>query len=221
MATKNNASTNFMAFYAQALQDNTSITEKQRQILAAGLELFSERGFDRTSSSDIAQRAGVAEGTVYKRFKNKTELMLAVLTPLISSAFPAAANEFETQTLGVTYNSLHEFINTVVTNRMAFMTKNFREIKILVGQLLYDQDFANALKNVFAKSINAETNAAVQDLQERKLIVDWPMSYIVGFMVSTIFAYFAKLIINPHDAGNLKQEVSYAVTFLEKGLQPE
>ncbi|HAT55413.1 MAG TPA: TetR/AcrR family transcriptional regulator [Lactobacillus sp.] len=220
MATANEESTNFLEFYTAALQDNTTITPKQRQILAAGLELFSERGFDNTSSADIAERAGVAEGTVYKRFKNKTELMLAVLTPLISSAFPAAANEFETKTLTVTYPDLHSFLTTIVANRLKFIQTNFREIKILVGQLLYNREFGDQIKTIFAKSINTETNAAVKDLQARHLIVDWPLSYIVGFMVTTVFAYFSKIILNPDSEIPLQKEIDYTVKFLEKGLQP-
>ncbi|WP_421016967.1 TetR/AcrR family transcriptional regulator [Furfurilactobacillus cerevisiae] len=220
MASTNNESTNFLAFYTAALQDNSTITPKQRQILAAGLALFSERGFDNTSSADIAERAGVAEGTVYKRFKNKTELMLAVLTPLISSAFPAAANEFETQALTVTYPDLHHFIGTVVENRLKFIQTNFREIKILVGQLLYNKAFSDQIKVIFAKSISTETNAAVKDLQSRHLIVDWPLSYIIGFMVSSVFAYLGKLILNPENDISLKTEIDYTVKFLEKGLQP-
>ena len=47
------------------------LTERQRRVIESALILFSEQGYDKTSTSDIAKKAGVAEGTVYKQFKNK------------------------------------------------------------------------------------------------------------------------------------------------------
>lgn len=41
----------------------------------AALELFAEQGFESVSVADIARRAGVAVGTVYRLFPNKIELL--------------------------------------------------------------------------------------------------------------------------------------------------
>lgn len=53
---------------------------RQRQeILAAGLELFSEKGYHNVSMNEIAQRAEFAIGTLYKFFKNKQDLYRALM----------------------------------------------------------------------------------------------------------------------------------------------
>ena len=57
--------------------------EKLRQrdeLLAAALELFSEKGYHNVSMHEIAQRAEFAVGTVYKFFKNKEDLYKALIT---------------------------------------------------------------------------------------------------------------------------------------------
>lgn len=46
----------------------------RRRIEAAALELFATVGVDRASTRDIAHRAGVAEGTLYRHFRTKEEL---------------------------------------------------------------------------------------------------------------------------------------------------
>ena len=51
--------------------------ETRRRILEAALELFRERGFDATSTRQIAQRAGVANGAAYYYFRSKEEMVLA------------------------------------------------------------------------------------------------------------------------------------------------
>jgi len=49
--------------------------EKRAQILQATLELVTENGFHATPVSLIANRAGIAAGTVYVYFKSKEELI--------------------------------------------------------------------------------------------------------------------------------------------------
>lgn len=48
-------------------------------IEAAAKEVFCKRGFEASSTAEIASRAGVAEGTLYKHFQNKRALLIKVL----------------------------------------------------------------------------------------------------------------------------------------------
>jgi AcrR family transcriptional regulator len=50
-----------------------------REILAAAEEVFAEMGLDRASMAQIAERAGVAVGTLYNRFKDREALLEALL----------------------------------------------------------------------------------------------------------------------------------------------
>ena len=40
--------------------------EKQREILDAGVQAFSEKGLEKTTMNDIAHRAGISVGVLYK-----------------------------------------------------------------------------------------------------------------------------------------------------------
>ena len=53
--------------------------DRPREICAAALELFAERGFAGTRVDDIAARAGVSKGTLYLYFKDKEEIFGAVV----------------------------------------------------------------------------------------------------------------------------------------------
>jgi AcrR family transcriptional regulator len=58
-------------------------------ILAAALEEFSARGFAAARLDDVAQRAGVAKGTIYLHFRDKEalfrELVTTMLVPFIAN----------------------------------------------------------------------------------------------------------------------------------------
>ncbi|WP_052488047.1 TetR/AcrR family transcriptional regulator [Gordoniibacillus kamchatkensis] len=60
------------------------VTEKQIRILQAAVETFSEKGYASASTSEIAKKAGVAEGTIFRHFKTKNDLLLSIVTPMIS-----------------------------------------------------------------------------------------------------------------------------------------
>ena len=58
--------------------------EKQRQILDAAAEVFSREEYKRSSTDDIATRAGISKGLLFYYFKNKSNLYLHVADHLRS-----------------------------------------------------------------------------------------------------------------------------------------
>src|SRR6202043_3326149 len=52
---------------------------KPNAIVLAGLQLFTQYGYRKTSIDDIAQAAQVAKRTVYLHFENKAAVFLAIL----------------------------------------------------------------------------------------------------------------------------------------------
>ncbi len=52
--------------------------DKRRIITEAAVHVFAEKGFHGARVSDVARRAGVADGTIYLYFKNKEDLLLSI-----------------------------------------------------------------------------------------------------------------------------------------------
>lgn len=55
---------------------------RRRHILEAASRAFAHAGYQRTTIRDVAKTAGVADGTIYKSFASKADLLLALLEPL-------------------------------------------------------------------------------------------------------------------------------------------
>ncbi|HEY0627904.1 MAG TPA: TetR/AcrR family transcriptional regulator [Sphingomicrobium sp.] len=58
--------------------------DRPREICAAALEVFAEKGFAAAKLDEIAKRAGVSKGTLYLYFKDKEELFRAVVRDNVS-----------------------------------------------------------------------------------------------------------------------------------------
>jgi AcrR family transcriptional regulator len=56
---------------------------RPEEIIAAALEVFTDRGFAATKLEDVARRAGVTKGTIYLYFANKEALFKALIRETI------------------------------------------------------------------------------------------------------------------------------------------
>jgi TetR/AcrR family transcriptional regulator, fatty acid metabolism regulator protein len=54
------------------------ITDKHQAILRAAIKIFAENGYFNSKISEIAAKAGVADGTVYLYFKNKEDILHSI-----------------------------------------------------------------------------------------------------------------------------------------------
>ena len=53
-------------------------SDKRVRIVDAAVGVFAEKGYRSARISDIARRAGVADGTIYLYFRNKEDLLLTI-----------------------------------------------------------------------------------------------------------------------------------------------
>lgn len=63
------------------------------RILQAAFSLFSEKGYQATSVPDIAARAGMTPGNIYRYYTSKFELFYAVLEPWLNEQIDGLENQ--------------------------------------------------------------------------------------------------------------------------------
>jgi AcrR family transcriptional regulator len=74
------------------------ITRKRRpearptEILAAALDLFTERGFNATRLEDVASRAGLSKASIYLYFRDKTSLLTALVKATVGANINLASD---------------------------------------------------------------------------------------------------------------------------------
>src|SRR5690625_1225728 len=120
--------------------ENQDLTEKQREILKATVILFAEKGYAATSTSEIAKKAGVAEGTIFRHYKTKKELLLSLFSPMeVQLLAPMIKQDLE-KVLGREYETFQDFVRAMIENRKVFFQKNITLFQILIQELPFHQD---------------------------------------------------------------------------------
>src|SRR5579885_3757485 len=69
--------------------------DSRDEILQAAIRLFAGRGFHETSMSEVAREARVSKALIFRHFKTKEELFLAVLNRLLQPYVIDFAEESE------------------------------------------------------------------------------------------------------------------------------
>jgi TetR/AcrR family fatty acid metabolism transcriptional regulator len=60
------------------------VVDKRRRILDAAVHVFARKGYFAARVSDIAKKAGVADGTIYLYFRNKEDLLVRLFDEVMS-----------------------------------------------------------------------------------------------------------------------------------------
>jgi AcrR family transcriptional regulator len=69
--------------------------EHRQQVLAAAARLFNERGVENVTMDEIAHAAGVGKGTLYRRYADKGQLVLALMDACVRHLEEVVAAEIQ------------------------------------------------------------------------------------------------------------------------------
>ena len=81
---------------------------RRESIIQAAIEVFSRKDFKSASISEIAQKAGVADGTIYQYFKNKEDLFFSI--PIEKTNEFRSQLELHLQGISGALNKLRKFV---------------------------------------------------------------------------------------------------------------
>ncbi len=119
---------------------------KKEVILEAAARLFAKNGYARTSTVALAQEAGVAEGTIFRHFKSKEDLFIALILRLKEKLVQEVYHYLEMQD----HENGIDLINSTVKAVYLFMRKNSADFALLLRDApgCYGEANSKAFENV-------------------------------------------------------------------------
>lgn len=202
-------------------EEDGKFSEKQLKILEAAIEMFAEKGYAATSTSEIAKRAGVTEGTIFRHYKTKKELLLAIVTPtLLQSVAPFLAKEFAKEVFEHQYEHYEDFVRTLWKNRYAFVKKYLPAIRVFWQEVAFHAEIKKQLETVFTAHVYEKFKKIVLYFQEKGEIADFPVESVIRLTITTIAGFFAtRFIIMPDYDWDDEAEMERTILFLMNGLR--
>lgn len=143
------------------------LTKKQIAILEAATDLFAEKGYAGTSTSEIANKAEVAEGTIFKHFKSKKGLLLAIVSPMmVKLVAPMIKNDLN-KVLDQEFEYIQDFIRAMIENRKEFIHNNLPMLKILVQEIPFHPELKEQFIEYVGKDIFDKLREIIKYYQDK------------------------------------------------------
>ena len=204
--------------YADTLKKMENLTEKQKKVLQASLELFASQGFEATTSQQIAKRAGVSVGSVYHTFPTKQAILVAVLAPIFEGTMDTVANQFNDNTFGKGLESVEELVKVTIADRFYFADKNINVIRLMLGQMLVNSVFVEDLKNFFEQQAKQLVLPTIVRLQAEQKIKNLPIEKILQILFYPLATYIGKRVLGINNM-SLEEEIEFATEITIKTLK--
>ena len=128
--------------YKKDILENKTMTAKCKRVLETSIDLFAKNGYSNTSTSEIAKIAGVAEGTIFKHFGTKENLLLSSIMPFIFDyVLPEMIIDFEDVEIKDIYpdfkSFIHELVNETIESKIQIKNNSNDTMKnIIVSKVL-------------------------------------------------------------------------------------
>ncbi|WP_420843752.1 TetR/AcrR family transcriptional regulator [Listeria costaricensis] len=202
------------------MEEDRHMSEKQKRIVQAAIELFAEKGFAGTSTSEIAKKAGVAEGTIFRHYKTKKDLLMALTMPtLISGVIPFFAANFSEEVLDHDYPDFRTLVKNIIENRYEFTEKNGKLIKIYFLELFYHDELREQFSEIFMTHVKGKFDRLINYYKERGELADMPNSTIMRALITNIVGFLlTRFVVMPDATWDDKAEVDYTVDYILHGL---
>lgn len=201
--------------------EEEGLTEKQKKILAAATDMFAEKGFASTSTSEIAKKAGVAEGTIFRHYKTKKELLMSIVAPMMAKLIAPFVIKDLNKVLNQNYESFEDFIKAMIENRIKFLENNMHLFRILIQEIPFHPELKEHFTEHIGQKIFERLRQIVTHYQAKGQIIELPPETVMRVTLSTIFGYvIARYLLLPEAKWNDEVEIERTVQFLMKGLSP-
>jgi len=188
---------------------------RRNQILDAAARMFAEKGFHRTTTKEIAQAAGVSEGTIYNYFANKGDLVIGIITRLakFSQLGSELTQAFESDNRG--------FLTAIFSDRTGRIEQNIEMVRAVLPEILINPE----LRERFYQQFVSPVAQMVEQVVRRRVEAGHMRAVNVPLTVRAIQSMFVGLLVlrvlgdKPLQAGwNDMPEVVTALIF--DGLRP-
>ena len=204
------------------LFENEELTDKQKKILLAAIDSFSEKGYAATSTSEIAKKAGVAEGTIFRHYKTKKDLLLGIIAPFLAKSIAPFVIKDLFKVIDTKYERYEDFLRAIIQNRVEFLQKNLPIVKILIQEVPFHPELKDQFLEHIAIKLIERFKKLVEDYQSKGQILKMPTSSVIRMNLTTIFGYFiTRHILLPDANWNDEEEIERTVQFLLHGLSPK
>lgn len=209
---------NILNKIAETLKKSDKQTEKQRKIVEAAISAFAEKGYSNTSTAEIAKMAGVAEGTIFKHFGTKENLLLSIIIPFIKDFSPQMADEIFEEVMKDENLTFEKVLRNLLENRINFILDNREIFMVFIKEMVYKEELRNKLLPHVINEVSKRLTRVIETFQKRGELIDKPVSEIAKFLGTSLAGFFISRFVVLNVPAVSEEEMEEFIQFILNGI---
>ena len=178
----------------------------------AAIEVFSRNGFQNSTISEIAQKAGVAEGTIYQYFINKEDLFFSIPIDKTKKFFEEL--ELHLQGINGAINKIRKFVWYYLYHLQA----NPEYARALMLEMRVNRNFAETKTFEPYKPLTQKILKIIEEGQEEGVIRKDVNIYIIRHLILGMLEHLVTRWLLKGQKGDLLAQYNDASKLLIQGI---
>jgi AcrR family transcriptional regulator len=184
------------------------------------IDLFAEKGYDRTSIRDIAKAVGITESAVYRHYESKDAILEAIFDQLVNQVYaPLPLKQGTSEQVSIFRQILESLPQYIMANPQLV-----KILRILLYEMNPNERMREFIKREYGVRADEYTEALFRKEMEAGRIRQCDVKALATLVNSFRFAWlFQKFIIDyskPHDLEKLESEMESQIRLFEQLTAP-
>lgn len=195
------------------------MTEKQKSIYTSALEIFAQKGFSGASTGEIAKKAGVAEGLIFKHYKSKKNLFLKIAFMVVDKTlFPQTVIRTK-NIFSESYSDIRVFLIDFYRERLDFIKKHISFLKIILQETSIDPELLNFMREKFGQTMLPIVREFIIRHQKSGVLRQMDPDVMIRMFISSFLGYAVlRFIVMPAQTWDDEAQIKQTVDILCQGL---
>lgn len=195
----------------------------EEKILKIALDLFAENGYSATSTSLIAKKASISEGTIFKYFPTKKKLLLAVITKFINEyGENLIISPFASNYENYKDKEFDEVLKIVIKERVELFFKLNSQMRVTIVEMQYHEELKNLIVDKLSKPILDIGCNFIDDYIKRGILRDVDSFVVIRSIMGAVMLMVIQKLYAPNLINNgldIEKEIDLIVDIFMNGLK--
>ncbi len=192
--------------------------DKEVRIINAAIEIFSEKGFESTRTREIADKAGIAEGTIFRYFPSKGAILEKMVPLLIKVVLPKIEKPVRDILEEKKDSSVDEILSAIILDRLSILHKNKLFFKSVLPEVVHRPKLLQQLSDSIIPAVKGYVAQLLNAAQQRGEI---SQQVNADIMFNQLFGFIISYGLFHSDMDNAENDVKLFISYAMKGWRSD
>ena len=166
-------------------------------ILDAAARIFNEKGFERSTTKEVAREVGVSEGTIYNYFATKRNLLLSLVR-----RFAQTASELFDEKIseGLSETPIPQGVGARYFLERLQMFRSGLSPTLVFYHAKRDPEIRSMLEDLWAATMDERLRPQMEKLRSMGLLREIDLDFVGTFVRAIVFGLATMIDINPPES---------------------